>query len=64
MVVCWEPSVSQDIPPTPGRWTMHGTGLDDVSLIYKSSSISLPRGCKAHFWISYGKIADEKAEVG
>ena len=30
-VICWSPSVAQDTAPTPGRWQMHGTGLDDLT---------------------------------
>lgn len=57
-VICWEPSVPQDTDPTPGRWTMQGTSLDDLTLVAGSSSIFLNKApCQAHFFVQNGKIA-------
>ena len=55
-VICWNPSVPQDVPPRPGRWSLVGTGVGDLSLVAGSSSIQLETGCAAHFWISNGEI--------
>ena len=53
-VICWQPHVPQDIPPTPGRWEFYGTGLKDLTLVAGSSSVLLTSGCRAHFWIRDG----------
>ena len=57
-IICWRPHVPQSMPPTPGRWEFHGTGLNDLSLVAGSSSILLsnPDGCKAHFFVTNGEI--------
>lgn len=55
-VICWNPGVSQDTRPTPGRWEMHGTGVDDLTLVAGSSSVWLKGGCGAHFHIRNGNI--------
>lgn len=54
-VICWSPSVPQDTTPTPGRWEMRGTGLDDLTLVAGSSSVHLQGGgCGAHFFVRKG----------
>lgn len=56
-VICWEPDVPLEISPGPGRWTMQGTGLHDLTLVAGSSSIHLQGpGCGAHFFIKNGEI--------
>lgn len=55
-VICWSPEVPQSISPTPGRWAMHGTGIDDLTLVAGSSSIQLTGKCAAHFWVKGGEI--------
>jgi hypothetical protein len=55
-VICWSPSVSQDTSPTPGRWEMHGGGLDDLTLVAGSSSVLLKGGCMAHFFVRNGRV--------
>lgn len=55
-IVCWEPSVPRERSPGPGRWTMQGTGLDDLTLVASSSSIKLESGCRAHFHVRNGEI--------
>ena len=56
-VLCWRPRVSQEIPPTPGRWEFKGTGYDDLTLVAGSSSIFLTgEGCGAHFFVKNGEI--------
>lgn len=56
-VICWKPSVPQDTSPTPGRWNLVGAGIDDLSLIARSSSVKLESGCKAHFHVKNGAIS-------
>lgn len=57
-IICWEPSVPQDTEPVPGRWTMQGNGIDDLTLVAASSSIFLQKApCKAHFFVRNGEIA-------
>lgn len=57
-VICWDPSVPQDTSPTPGRWKMQGTSLDDLTLVAGSSSVLLKGGCAAHFYVRNGAIVD------
>ena len=57
-VICWSPSVPQDTSPTPGRWSMQGTGLHDLTLVAGSSSVLLKGGCQAHFFVRNGEIVD------
>ena len=56
-IICWNPSVPQTTQPTPGRWNMLGTGMNDLTLQAGSSSILLTGpGCGAHFFIQNGEI--------
>ena len=55
-VICWSPAVPQETSPTPGRWEMHGTGIDDLTLVAGSSSVQLMGGCAAHFFVRDGAI--------
>jgi hypothetical protein len=56
-IICWQPHVSQDFTPKPGRWEFQGTGYDDLTLVAGSSSILLQgEGCGAHFFIQNGEI--------
>ena len=58
-VICWQPHVPQTIRPTPGRWNLVGTGIDDLTLIAGSSSIALlGDGCKWHGFIRNGEATD------
>ena len=57
-VICWSPSVPQDTTPTPGRWSMQGTGIADLTLVARSSSVWLRGGCEAHFFVRNGQIED------
>jgi len=58
VVICWAPQVPQDTAPTPGRWTMQGTGVHDLTLVAGSSSVLLTAACKAHFFVRNGEIVD------
>lgn len=55
-VICWKPHVPQTRSPTPGRWSIEGTGFHDLSLVAGSSSVLLMGGCNAHFFIKNGEI--------
>lgn len=55
-VICWSPSVPQDTQPTPGRWSLIGTGIKDLTLQAGSSSVQLTSGCGAHFFVQCGEI--------
>lgn len=57
-VVCWKPSVPQDVSPKPGRWELYGTGYDDLTLVAGSSSVQIIGGCAAHFHIRNGEIIE------
>src|SRR5229473_7713335 len=55
-VICWAPSVPQDTNPTPGRWELVGTDIDNLTLRAGSSSVLLKGGCGAHFFVQNGAI--------
>jgi len=55
-VVCWRPKVPQDVQPTPGRWELQGTGMQDLTLVAGSSSVQLVGGCCAHFFVQQGEV--------
>jgi len=55
-VVCWAPGVPQTTHPIPGRWSLVGTGFDDLSLVAGSSSIKLTTGCMWHGFVTNGEV--------
>lgn len=55
-IICWRPHVPKEFPPGPGRWEFEGSGLHDLTLVAKSSSIKLDSFCNAHFFVKNGKI--------
>ena len=55
-LICWSPQAHPEIPPLPGRWSMSGTGVDDLTLTAESSSIQIVDGCGAHFYIRAGNV--------
>jgi hypothetical protein len=58
-VICWTPKVAADRVPGPGRWTLQGTSLEDLTLVAGSSSVALTGGgCAAHFFIRQGNVVD------
>lgn len=57
-VLCWSPSVPQTVKPTPGRWELRGTSLEDLTLVAGSSSILLTGGCQWHGFIRNGEVTD------
>lgn len=57
MVVCWTPKVPDDTQPKPGRWTLVGTGIHDLTLDGangKSRSVLLLGGCDWHGFVTNG----------
>lgn len=55
-VICWQPTVSPEMEPGPGRWLFVGTSIDDVTFVAGSSSVQLSGGCSAHFFIRSGRV--------
>ena len=56
-VLCWSPSVPLTTEPGPGRWSLVGTGYEDLSLQAGSSSILLTgEGCGWHGFIKNGEV--------
>ena len=55
-IICWSPEVPQDTFPTPGRWSMQGASLTDLTLVAGPSSVLLTGGCQAHFFVRNGQI--------
>jgi len=51
-VLCWRPEVPLHHAPGPGRWTLGGTGLADLTL---SPSVVV-NACGAHFFVRNGAI--------
>jgi hypothetical protein len=60
-VVCWSRSrgVPDDMDPKPGRWTLHGTSMDDLQLegdpVGQARSVLLLGGCAWHGFINNGR---------
>lgn len=63
MVICWSRSrgVPDDVEPKPGRWSLHGTGLDDLTLNGDppggARSVLLTSGCGWHGFVTSGDAA-------
>lgn len=58
-IICWQPGkVPDDARPGPGRWTFHGTGLADLTLRAKSSSVQLVGGCEWHGFVENGETRE------
>ena len=56
-ILCWQPHVSQDVLPAPGRWAIDGDSFENLSLIAGSSSILLNESkCHAHFYVTNGDV--------
>jgi hypothetical protein len=62
-VICWSSSrgVPDGVHPQPGRWTLEGTGLHDLTLGCepdKSNSVLLISKCAWHGFITNGEVID------
>lgn len=62
-VVCWSSSrgIADDVKPGPGRWTLEGTSLADLTLGCepgKSRSVALIGGCAWHGFVTQGEVTD------
>jgi len=62
-VVCWSSSrgVPEDARPGPGRWTLEGTSLADLTLGSepgKSRSVALQGGCMWHGYVTQGEVTN------
>ena len=62
-VICWAPDVPQNFEPKPGRWSLHGIGLENLTLKGSTSdSVHLKKGdwvvqgCNAHFFVTDGMV--------
>ena len=61
-VICWSRSrgVPDDETPNPGRWTLDGTGYDDLTLNGdppgNARSVQLTSGCKWHGHVTNGEV--------
>ncbi len=62
-VICWSRSrgAPEDIEPLPGRWSMNGTSLDDLTLNVDppgtARSVLLIGGCEWHGFVNNGDAA-------
>ena len=60
-VICWGPTVPAAIEPGPGRWTLAGTSIADLTLngaLGKSRSVLLTSGCGWHGYVTNGRATD------
>lgn len=57
-IVCWSPAVPDTATPGPGRWSLQGTSLQDLSLVAGSSSVQLHGGCQWHGFVRNGEVVD------
>lgn len=62
-VICWSRSrgVPDDADPKPGRWSLHGTGYDDLTLNADPpgtarSVLLTGEGCQWHGFITNGEV--------
>lgn len=58
-VICWfVGKVSDDVKPSPGRWTPEGKGLEDLTFVpgnpARAVSVQLNSGCKWHGFVRNG----------
>jgi hypothetical protein len=61
MVICWsrDRGTPDDLSPKPGRWSLVGTGLHDLTLEGeggKSRSVLLTGGCGWHGFVTNGEV--------
>lgn len=60
-VICWSRSrgIADEVKPGPGRWTLEGTGLHDLTLNGDggSRSVLLLGGCAWHGFVTNGDAA-------
>lgn len=58
-VICWTPAVGPERQPRPGRWSLHGTSIDDLTLNGSvpggARSVLLTDGCGWHGFITNGQ---------
>lgn len=60
-IICWTPRVPDSARPGPGRWSIKGTGLHDVTLDGargKTRSVQLTGGCAWHGYVTKGEVTD------
>lgn len=53
-IVLWNHDVPASVEPGPGRWSMMGTGLHDLTLSPSVNMSAGPCACKWHGWIKDG----------
>lgn len=59
-VICWSRSrgIADDVHPGPGRWSLHGSGIDDLTLDADppggARSVLLTSGCGWHGFVNSG----------
>jgi hypothetical protein len=68
-VICWSRSrgAPDDVGPGPGRWTLEGTGLKDLTLNGDppggARSVWLTSGCGWHGFVTNGKASVTTSEA-
>lgn len=61
-VICWSAArgAPEHAQPRPGRWTIDGTGFDDLTLngepLGQARSVQVISACQAHFHITNGEV--------
>jgi len=56
-ILLWDHSVPPFVTPGPGRWTMTGTGINDLTLSPSVDMSAGPCACKWHGWVKNGDAA-------
>lgn len=61
-VICWSRGAGEDAEPGPGRWSLHGTGIEDLTLhgdpVGGARSIQLLGGCVWHGFVNNGRAEE------
>lgn len=61
-VICWSRAAGEDAEPKPGRWSLHGTSIDDLTLhgdpVGGARSVLLLGGCNWHGFINNGRAEE------
>jgi hypothetical protein len=61
-VICWSRQVDDDKEPGPGRWSLHGNTIDDLTLhgdpVGGARSIQLLGGCGWHGYVNSGSAEE------
>lgn len=62
LVICWSRKAPEGQEPGPGRWSLHGSGIEDLTLhgdpVGGARSIQLLGGCAWHGFVNNGRAEE------